>query len=73
MVIIVPALARPFGRTMAAKRLRNVSPDIFVYDSSGHAQDQSGVRSSGVPTPLYLFVYASDLPENRYALFGPMR
>jgi len=22
--------------------------------------------------PLYLFVYASDLSENRFALFGPM-
>jgi hypothetical protein len=31
------------------------------------------VRSNWIATPLYLFVDASDLPENRCALFGPMR
>jgi hypothetical protein len=33
---------------------------------------ERGGLLTGIAVPLYLFVWASDLSEKRFALFGPM-
>jgi len=53
----------------ADERAANVS----TFFSSLRSRNQSAGRSDRIGTALCLFVYASDLSEKRFLLFGPMR